>query len=77
MNTDTKDASGGEESEFEERGRLIEQMLNDIYPFRPDMSEADREGVEQDRQSLVLRTDWGTMPIEELRSVASGGKNAG
>lgn len=59
------------DSEFEERGRLIEQMLDKIYPFSPDMPENIREGVEGDRQSLVLRTGWSSVPIEELRQVAA------
>jgi hypothetical protein len=55
------------ESEFEERGRLIEQLLDVIYPFHPDMSDDVREGVEADRQMLAIRAGWDSMPIEELR----------
>src|SRR3989344_895509 len=58
-------------SEFEERARLIEGMLDQIYPFHPNMPEHVREGVEQDRQTVVLRAGWGGMPIEELRRIAS------
>ena len=56
-------------TEIEERGRLIEQMLDKIYPLNPKMPEAVREGVEADRNMLVLRTGWGAMPIEELRKL--------
>ncbi|MBI2676847.1 MAG: hypothetical protein HYX21_02800 [Candidatus Yanofskybacteria bacterium] len=59
-------------NEFEERGKLIEQMLDKIYPFHPKMPENIREGVETDRQILVMRAGWNTMPIEELRRVAAG-----
>ncbi len=65
------DSLPSEESEFEERGRLIEQMLDKIYPFSSDMSEDDREGVENDRQMLMMRADWGSLPLEELRQIAS------
>lgn len=58
-------------SEFEERGRLIESMLDKIYPFIPGMPEDVRQGVENDRQMLVLRSEWGSMPIEKLREVAA------
>ena len=60
-----------DESEFEERGKLIEKMLDKIYPFNPGMSAEVREGVEIDRQMLLLRTGWGQMPIEELRVLAN------
>lgn len=58
-------------SEFEERGKLIEGMLDKIYPFAPNMPDNVREGVESDRQMLVIRSGWSTMPIEELRQVAA------
>ena len=59
-------------TEVEERGKLIEQMLNKIYPLDDVMPQEVREGVETDRQMLVLRVSWGTMPIKELRSIANG-----
>ena len=60
------------ESEMEERGKLIEQMLDKIYPFNPNMPESIREGFEVDRQMLIMRTGWSSMPIEKLRQVAAG-----
>ena len=60
------------ENEFEERGKLIEKMLDKIYPLHPKMPESIREGVETDRQMLVMRTGWNTMSIAELRRVAAG-----
>jgi hypothetical protein len=65
------DSSVPQEAEFEERGRLIERMLDKIYPFSPGMPENVREGVESDRQMLVMRTDWSSMPIEKLRDLAN------
>lgn len=63
---------GQEESEFEERARLIEKMLDDLYPFKPDMSDSEREALDNERQMLVLRTGWGGMPIGELRKLSRG-----
>lgn len=57
--------------ELEERGKLIEQMLDKIYPFKPGIPEHIREKVDIDRQSLALRAGWGSMPIEKLRQVAN------
>ena len=59
-------------SEMEERGRLIEQMLDKIHPFDSRMPDDVRAGVESDRQMLVIRAGWGSMPIEELRQIAAG-----
>ncbi len=60
-----------DQSEFDERGQLIEQMLDKIYPFKAGMPETVREKVEVDRQSLAQRSGWGSMPIEALRQTAN------
>ncbi len=60
-----------DESELEERGKLIEQMLDKIYPFKPGMPEHVRDGVDASRQDLAMRSGWGSMPIEELRQTAN------
>lgn len=63
--------NAAKDSETTERGKLIEGMLDKIYPFDPAMPDSVREGVETDRQALALRSGWGNMPIEELRQVAA------
>ena len=58
-------------SEFEERGQLIESILNKIKPFPQTCDEETRELIDADRQILVLRAGWGSMPIRQLRELAS------
>lgn len=58
------------DQEFEERGKLIEGMLDKIYPFKEGMPDVVRDSVDSDRQMLVMRTGWREMPIEELRKLA-------
>jgi len=58
-------------TEIEERGKLIEQILDKIYPLDDVMSEEVREDFKTYRQLLVLRVGWGTMPIEKLRIIAN------
>ena len=58
-------------TEIEERGKLIEQILDKIYPLDDVMSEEVREDFKTYRQLLVLRVGWGTMPIEKLRVIAN------
>lgn len=60
------------ESEFAERGRLIEQMLDKIYPLDDSMPRADREAIDTERQMLTMRAGWPSMPIEQLRLAAAG-----
>lgn len=60
------------ESEIEERGRLIEEMLDKIYPINPRMPEDVQTGVHDERQMLVMRARWNDMPLAQLRRVAAG-----
>jgi hypothetical protein len=58
-------------SEFEEKYELIDKMLDQIYPFPPDVSESDREAIDNERQMIVLRTGWGSMSVAELRALVA------
>lgn len=59
------------ESEFEERGRLIEKMLDKINPIRADASDEERQSIDAERQILAMRAGWTSMPLRELRRISN------
>lgn len=58
------------EDEFEEKNKLINSILDKIYPFEGCMDEKTKKRVDNDRQLLVIRAGWGSLSIEELRAKA-------
>jgi len=57
-------------NEFDERARLIEQILDKISPIPADALVDVRESIDIERQTLAMRAGWGSMSIEELRRTA-------
>ena len=55
-----------------ERSKLIIQMLDKSYPFEENMPRDVREDIDRERQMLVLRSDWRSLSIEDLRKIANG-----
>ena len=59
---------------FEERSKLMEQMLDKLYPFSPKMSKEERAAVERKRYlfaSYGAWITWMSSPIEELRQLVA------
>lgn len=56
----------------EERAQLIVEMLDKIKPFPENASEEHSEQIDTDRHMLAMRAGWITMPLDQLRGVASG-----
>jgi hypothetical protein len=57
-------------SEFQEKFELIDELLSRInMGFEEGMTREEREALDIERQSLVLRAGWNSMSIEELRAL--------
>ena len=53
---------------FAEKAGLIQDLLvKEGLGFRPNMSRGERENLDVDRQSLVLRLGWNKLSMAELR----------
>jgi hypothetical protein len=60
-------------SEFEERAQLIDRLLaKEGLEFREGMTREEREALDVERQSLVLRLGANSWPIEDLRKSVLG-----
>ncbi len=58
--------------EITERGELILAILDKIKPIPKNAPGNVQDEIDTDRQILVLRAGWNTMPLEELRKIAAG-----
>ncbi len=57
-------------SEFQEKFELIDELLSRAdMGFEEGMTREEREALDMERQSLVLRAEWNNMSIEELRAL--------
>ncbi len=60
-------------SEFEEKARLIEGILDEIKPIPGNAPESIKDTVDAERQRLVLQAGWNNMSVKELRSMVKTG----
>lgn len=58
-----------QETEFERKGRLIEEILDDVLPFTDEMAPAQVEQREIDRQVYVLESGLGNMSADEVQHI--------
>ena len=55
-------------SDMHKRQRLMSGRLNEVYPFDDEMTEAERDRVDRDRQSYVFTARWAHMTLPELEA---------
>ena len=54
-------------SEFEEKGRLIETILDRIKPIPESAPDDVKNTIDAERQMLVMRAGWSNMSVAELQ----------
>lgn len=57
-----------EPNEFEEKGRLIETLLDKSMPILECAPNDVKEAIDAERQMLVMRAGWNSMTVAELRA---------
>jgi len=58
-------------SEFEEKGRLIETILDRIKPIPESAPDDVKDAIDAERQMLVMRAGWCNMSVAELQAMVN------
>lgn len=66
----TMEALEKHQSEGERRSEIIIGILDIINPIPENADDATRQAVDLERQILVTRAGWTSMPLEKLEKLA-------
>lgn len=58
-------------SDFEEKGYLIEAILDKIKPIPQDAPDEVKDAIETERQMLVMRAGWNNMSVAKLKALVN------
>ncbi|MDP3985327.1 MAG: hypothetical protein Q8P82_01055 [bacterium] len=58
-------------SEFEEKGRLIETILDRIKPIPESAPNDVKDAIGAERQMLVMQAGWSNMSVAELQAMVN------
>ena len=57
-------------TEFEEKGRLIQTILDRIKPIPESAPDDVKDAIDAERQMLVMREGWNNMSVSQLQALA-------
>lgn len=57
------------EDRFQEKGEIIEKILDKIMPISKNASQETKDGIDRERLMLVSRAGWNEMTVEKLSEI--------